>query len=395
MKACKKIASLLLTLCLMVSILPTAAFAASEGTHLALGDSISTGYDLPVEKRFTNIVAKHYGLEEKNYAVNGFTATDLKNQLKSGELDDEIASASLITLTVGGNEMVDILCARIANIYNEKNSGANLTADTVVSTMETLPGSQRLAWAIKYVVPALKGFSEGKEFKTALATYKADLTASLNYIRAKNSFAEVVVCTQFTPFKQFKNHNLLKNAYAEVDKAAVLINKVITDNAASLNYKVADIYPAFSNNNESKNPLFPNSNSTDMSTMSLTNVHPNAAGHALIAKTVTNLKLTITIPEPPLPFEPGVPAIHVSEKNVSLADGTVKVNLNEMDGKMSVTAAFYNGSKMVGVGHVVPDAGATSVTLIADLRGEATSVRVFLMTDAFASVVTPVTFPAA
>lgn len=401
MKACKKIASLVLTLCLVAGILPTAAFAANEGTLLALGDSISAGYDVAVEERFTNLVAKHYGLTEVNRAVNGSTATDLKALLNTGDLDDEIASASLITLTVGGNEMVDILCTRIANIYNSKpQNTTKITADDVIPTLESLSGIKRLTWAGSYVVPALAGssssglpkFSETNEFKAGLATYEQDLTASLKYIRERNSTAQVVVCTQFAPFKQFQTHKVFGNAYKEVNIAAEKLNNVIRKYPSSLNYVVADIHPIF---DQTKENLFPGDGSDDISKLSLTNVHPNARGHEVIAKVVTDLNLTITIPEPPLPFEPGVPAIHVSEKNVSLTDGTVKVNLNAMDGTMPVAAAFYNGAKMVGIGYAVPAANATEVTLTADLRGEATSVQVFLMGGSFAPVVTPVTFPAA
>ena len=86
MKLRNRIAGLLLALCLVVGILPTAAFAAGTGTHLVLGDSISTGYDVAVEERFSHRVAEHYGLNEVNHAVNGFTATDLKELLNSGEL---------------------------------------------------------------------------------------------------------------------------------------------------------------------------------------------------------------------------------------------------------------------------------------------------------------------
>jgi len=391
MKLRNRIAGLLLALCLVVGVLPTAAFAAGTGTHLVLGDSISTGYDVAVEERFSHRVAEHYGLNEVNRAVNGFTATNLKELLNSGELDEEIASASLITLTIGGNEMVDILCNRIANIYNSKaNNTTKITADEVIGIMES--ASNKMLWAIQYVVPALKDFPESAEFNTALAAYKQNLTDSLNYIRSKNTTVEVVVCTQFTPFKQFRTVGVFQGAYVEVDTAAKLLNEVITKNAATLGYKVADIYPIFDKSTES---LFPGDDSTNLNDLSLTNVHPNARGHELIAQTIIDLDLTIVIPEAPLPFEPGVSAVYVSEQNVSLADGTVKVNLNAMDGKMSVTAAFYNGSKMVGVDHAIPAASDTEITLSADLHGEATSVRVFLMGSDFAPVTAPVTYPAA
>ena len=68
----------LLSLCLVLSLLPTAAFA-QEKSYVALGDSITTGYGLQGgEKSFAELVAEENGYTLNNeLAKEGATSVDL------------------------------------------------------------------------------------------------------------------------------------------------------------------------------------------------------------------------------------------------------------------------------------------------------------------------------
>ncbi len=102
--------ALLLTLC-MVLALPVGAAAGSM--YLALGDSISKGTDLEnVEtERFPALVAAELGddYELVNLAEDGETTTSLLEKLATEDYQTAVASADIITLTIGGNDLMEIL----------------------------------------------------------------------------------------------------------------------------------------------------------------------------------------------------------------------------------------------------------------------------------------------
>ena len=128
----KRLLSLGLALALCLTLLPAAALAASPG-YLALGDSITTGYAPggTVERPFANQVAgEKYTLT--NQAANGETTATLLAKLEEGTLS--VAGASLITLTIGGNDLMGALYQYLADAYNGQN-GTGLTAGQIQASL--------------------------------------------------------------------------------------------------------------------------------------------------------------------------------------------------------------------------------------------------------------------
>ena len=71
----RRVLSVLLSLCLVLSLLPTAAFAQGE-SYVALGDSITTGYGLTDAENdgFAALVAQEQGYVLDNLAKVGATS---------------------------------------------------------------------------------------------------------------------------------------------------------------------------------------------------------------------------------------------------------------------------------------------------------------------------------
>ena len=102
----RRFLSVLLSLCLVLSLLPTAAFAQGK-SYVALGDSITTGDGLAgSEQAFPEIVAEETGYDLTNLAVSGATSQDLLETLSDDRASDAVEGADLITITIGGNDLM-------------------------------------------------------------------------------------------------------------------------------------------------------------------------------------------------------------------------------------------------------------------------------------------------
>lgn len=281
-----KAVSILLAAVLMLAVLSVQAFASGGGSdYFALGDSISTGYGLssPASECFVEIVADENGYTLVNRAVNGYTAEDIYNQIKGGALDAYITGAELITVTCGGNDMMALLYQAVADAYNAENDPDIAGDDVLAAFAGTHPTLTQYS-LMSYAMTALTDFASTPEYAEGLRVYKNNLTSVMSYIRAKNADATVIVNTQYNPYDSLKGHTMFGQLYTEVEAGVIALNAVIKDNAATLNYTVADVYTAFKASSK-------NLGNVDVSNMMSPNLdfHPNASGHRVIANTVGKL----------------------------------------------------------------------------------------------------------
>ncbi len=266
----------------------------SKPIYLALGDSITYGYAPPddpdgdviagkqlIDECFVNILAKEKGYTAVNKGINGNTAVGIQSQLDSGELDDVVEKAQIVTITCGGNDLMEVVYTRAANYFNNTKQAVKLYGGTVTKT----DIFNILAYKDKYnsavvntvqmsLVMALNGVDTSADFKTALDQYITDLNKVTATIKAKNPDVKIYLATQYNPFEHFVG------TYASVVKpigsaASVLRDRVIA-NAEAGQYTVVDVYSAFLGNtasycNATEDPLY-------------IDFHPSIAGHAAIAK---------------------------------------------------------------------------------------------------------------
>lgn len=93
-------------------------------THLAIGDSIVTGIGSEEQESFVNYFSRQ--LEEKtgksvvlqNQGIPGIASTDLNRLTQSGEFDTHIKEADLITISVGGNDILQALALNEGDYRN-------------------------------------------------------------------------------------------------------------------------------------------------------------------------------------------------------------------------------------------------------------------------------------
>lgn len=279
----KKMLSLILVLCLM-SIL-SAAFAEEQAVYLALGDSISTGYGLAEgEKGFVDILTETNGYTLINRAVDGNTASEILAQMADPAVQAEILSADVITITCGGNDLMELLYQEIANAYNSVVPAAMaVTAENVPVIMSdsTHALNQPMLLAAQTVLSGnaelgIAPFAQSEAVQTALADFLKNMGTIFTGIRSVNPGAVIIVTTQYNPYASFTA------PYADLatgmDAGALLLNKSISDYSMLAGYQVADVYAAFAASGE-------NLCNAAMMPLNL-DFHPNAAGHAVIAATI-------------------------------------------------------------------------------------------------------------
>lgn len=188
----RRLLSVLLSLCLMLGLLPTAAFAQGE-VYVALGDSISTGYGLTdSDACFTRQIAASKSYALKSHAVDGATSSTLLAKLSDPAVAADVASADVITITIGGNDLMGALYLYLANQYNETNGTALSAADIQNALMgkhETIEQTTILIFASS----VLSDFPQSAEARSALQQLGTNLTASIAAIKNANPDVTLIV----------------------------------------------------------------------------------------------------------------------------------------------------------------------------------------------------------
>lgn len=300
----KRLLSILLCICMLSTFLPVGAMAASEEdpTYLALGDSISSGYGLSSdEKSFVDLVAAEKSLNLIDASTSGETAASLLEKLQNGAVDG-LADADVITLTIGGNDLMAALYSYLTDAYNANRDEADqITVEQLQQAL--LTGNQDI---LTFAVQKISGFAGSEQATAALQTLSNDLTQIITTIRAANPTVVIVVGNQYNPYAHLAEavgDNPLYSAAANMvasafDKGVTALNGIIALGEAQGAYTVADVYTAFEN--AAQNPC--NAGMTSTGTLNL-DFHPNAYGHQLITDVVSSL---FVVTEPPetgsLPF---------------------------------------------------------------------------------------------
>ena len=266
----KRIFSLFLT-AVMAAGMALTTFAAEPTSVLALGDSITTGYGLqsPEKERFTALLGEGYTVNNK--AVNGNTVTGIAKQLKTGAITpQEITAADVITITIGGNDLMALLYAKAAAYGTEKGT----IEHALLTCSQTLLDKN----SPDYLV-------DSTAFTMALSLYQQSLTEVTAVLRQANPDAKIIVATQYNPYMECKGVTLqgvsLNPLYAGVEDGVNRLNTAILAGAAAGGYHVADVKTAFDAAYSAGSDL---SNATpDMAALDL-DFHPTAAGHAVLAQ---------------------------------------------------------------------------------------------------------------
>jgi lysophospholipase L1-like esterase len=293
----RRVLSICLVLALCLGLLPTSAFAAAGApVYLALGDSITTGYAPPdadgnpqtVENPFIKQV-ETLGYKMVNEAADGETTASLLEKLENGSID--VSDAQLITITIGGNDLMNALYGYLVESYNTgKNEEEKIDIETLKDTLAS-PSLQDLQM-LKEVFEYLEDFSTSPVAANAFASVKSNLIEILKTINGKNPSVKILVATQYDPYKwmSVQETDLLKEQItslkttftAGVTALNTSIQNAVTE-AGYTNLFIVDIYSAFGASTDSLCNAYYNGVMVGFDL----DFHPNQAGHTLITEEIT------------------------------------------------------------------------------------------------------------
>lgn len=285
----KKLLGAAVSLALLLCLRPMAGAQSAQGkSYVALGDSISSGYGLEDDTlSFTQQVAQDNGLELTNLAQDGETSASLLDKLQTDRVSTAVAQADFITITVGGNDLMNALYAYLTGEYNQSNSAAPTTEEDIKSAV--MGGDMEL---VTFALGVVSEFPSSEQAAQALHDVRAHLTQLVVDIRTENPQAQLVLVEQYDPYghlvkKLCRNPLFASSAqtlYATLGEVVTGLNEIIDTVGQQQGCPVAEVYEAFESARE--NPC----NASVSLTMKLNlDFHPNAYGHTLIAQQVSPL----------------------------------------------------------------------------------------------------------
>ena len=291
----RRFLSVLLSLCLVLGLLPTAAFAKGM-SYVALGDSITVGYGLSDdEEAFPDIIAEKYGYELKNLANSGATSQDLLGVVESNA--DVLSDADLITITIGGNDLMAALYQYLADEYNAEKQTTLTGGEVQMALLGTHPTINQVTM-LTFAAEVIEGFAASDAAKEALTDFGTNLGTIITDIKAVNPDVTIIVANQYNPYTflaeeaesdpilaLFGYSDMIQAVADAFDAGLTQLNGAINAGASTGAYSVADVYKAFQG--AGQNPC---NASVSTAPMSLNlDFHPNAYGHELMAEVIDAL----------------------------------------------------------------------------------------------------------
>lgn len=401
-----RILSLLLCFALVWTMMPAAAFAQGEVddklVYLALGDSITTGFGLdgkmdpensgsenasdPVitkahDGNFVNLLAEEFEFDTVyNESKNGNTVAGIAAQLTDSAVQTKVAEADIITITVGGNDLMALLYSKMAEMYNATKD-PDITAEDVITKLSGLNQSNLLAnlTLLTCAQTLLKEDSgsylmDSQDFTAALEAYQQALVGITGALKQMNPAAEIIVATQYNPYGDFNGVKLYNMAdltplYAGIEDGATKLNAAIAEGAALGGYHVADAKTAFDAKHSADSSLY---NASPVLTAISLDFHPTAAGHKVLAEVFGDVIAEIAAPSEP---EAGITGVSVTPASAELKKGSIQEFAAEVSGtgqfSETVTWSITGASSFIthidtdGILYIGVDETAASITVTA------------------------------
>jgi lysophospholipase L1-like esterase len=265
-----------------ITLGPVKVYAAPKApVYVALGDSVSFGmsatnyygYPLMMKTYLEGTYNKGgSSVGYQNLSVPGDTAKDLYVRVSSAGYAAAIAEANIITVNIGGNNLLQPVIALVQSLY-----------PTATGTLEELNAAITLNPAPLAMMMGKLQDPASPESKMLNSTLLAGVVSfnvywplAIREIRILAPKAEIYANTLYSPVPQGHPLYTLLNPYIKA------INLSIKGYQNRYSYRVVDVYSAFAQNTTQVvgfNISVPPFN---------VDLHPNDAGHQLIFNTLKN-----------------------------------------------------------------------------------------------------------
>lgn len=330
-------------LLLCCGMVPASASAAGTGSYVALGDSISAGYGLSEgELSFPERLAQSTGYALADFSSSdGVTSQALLETLSQPEVADAVKNADVITITVGGNDLMNALYEYLADA-----PGVSMTADQIRDGL--VNGTIKDPLVLLTLMNSLSGFPSSSHAEDALKTLSTNLSSALAQIKVMNPDVTCIIANQYNPYGHIEGE-AAAGIVQTFDTGVRALNTTLARVAQTQGVIVVDVYEAFAASTD--DPC--NAHFTAIKDFNL-DFHPNTLGHGLIADEFAD-----KFPDPVQTYDVWVAGTQVSDDNAGdvLGDRTVsydptsntltlnnaRIDYQENQGDNTKGAILFNG----------------------------------------------------
>ncbi|NLP26050.1 MAG: hypothetical protein GX365_01685 [Clostridiales bacterium] len=251
--------------------------------YVALGDSIAAGYGLADdENNYVDLIGEDLGARTTNLAVSGMTSIELMEMLSSGEYDDVISQADVITISIGSNDLLQPFINRVIKAFGIEDVGD--INNTVISELKRKYKDDPFT-LIPVIAELNSQIVNNEELYAICKNFEINIFPQIiTLIKEKNENAQIIVNNIYNPYYNvsiYGVYDLGKIADSYIGK----INMAFID---SINYNCIDIYDVF------REEGLTNSNIDFWNLESLNfDPHPNKDGHMMIFSAI-NSKINVS-----------------------------------------------------------------------------------------------------
>lgn len=263
--------------------------------YVALGDSVPAGFGLSdandcYVKLFSDQMTESgYNNTMYNYAVSGSTTGNLKSFLKKMKTNDPAAlqtlkNASIITVNIGGNNVLGPLVQAVNEKLEEQIKTMGITNIKDADPVQLLTLGV-LLYTMDLDTTQLEKIKEGAQ------KFDKDYPKIMKWLRTNAPNANIIVSTIYNPLPETLSF------YQTSETMLEEMNALIKKDAKENGYYLADVYSSYVKE-QGKGSQITNLNLGQYKESPISvDIHPNAAGHKLIAKIYNNTfqKLPIVI----------------------------------------------------------------------------------------------------
>jgi len=253
-----------------------------ESIYVALGDSVPAGYALSdpsacCVQQFSDLMTESgYPNSVYNYAVSGITTGELLTSLQNMQTDNpeglnNLQNASVITVNIGGNNMLGPLIEAVNANLSQKFIELGIT-DIASATQQQLITIGLSLYNLKLSDDQLGQIEQG------VADFATDFPQIIKWLKNNAPCANIIVNTIYNPIPS------QLGLYKTSETLLSQMNQLVTSDAENRGYSVVDIYSAFKEE-QTKGTQILNLNLGQYKSSPVSvDIHPNIAGHDLIAK---------------------------------------------------------------------------------------------------------------
>lgn len=275
----------------MMSIMPLTSAESVDNSIkvVSLGDSIARGYGCQPEEAYgyllaqqikSDVAGKGYSVDFVNYGHDGDTSTDLLDKLSDTDISASVKDADIITISIGGNNLMRGLYVEMAKAFNIDINSANFENNLMKAfqTTDAVTLVSKLTPIFTMDNPVKAGTDTPcQRMKAIEEAYEKDITAILANISKVNSTARVILTTIPNPTKDAILGTAMDPYFQQYN------NYIRTQCPVANKVYVADSDKAFKEYTGTQALTFTNIDWTDMSKTVL-DPHPTPFGHEQMEK---------------------------------------------------------------------------------------------------------------